>query len=69
MGIWSIDKGKGMGDFSLVVRVKVAGMPAKCGHCKGTRFWRGPSGQWLCCRCRPMPMVQNGQDLRQQQAK
>jgi len=28
--------------------------PAKCWHCKGTRFWRGPGG-WLCCRCHPRP--------------
>lgn len=29
--------------------------PAKCWHCKGTDFWRGPGGQWLCVRCHPMP--------------
>jgi hypothetical protein len=26
-----------------------------CVHCHGTLFWRGASGQPICCRCHPQP--------------
>jgi len=28
--------------------------PARC-YCGCTHFWRRPGGEWLCCRCHPMP--------------